>query len=186
MGPNNNVQNLDFVRTPFKRGQCGTVVALDVEMIYTTGGLEVAKVTLLDQHLNVLIREFVKPTNQILDYNTQFSGIKEEDIQGATKKLSDIHDLLLEYIHRWTIIVGHSLENDLKALRLIHHTVVDTAIVCEKDGYKPSLKKLSKLYLNKDVAREDKTATPLKVMQKIIENPVLLTATESSSVSPYV
>ena len=98
--------------------------------------------------------------NQIFDYNTQFSGIKEEDIQGATKKLSDIHDLLLEYIHRWTITVGHSLENDFKALRLICSNVVDTAIVCQKDCYKLSLKKLSKLYLNKDVAREDKAATP--------------------------
>ena len=66
MGPNNNVQNKDFAPTPLKRGERGTVVAFDVEMIYTTGGLEVAKVTLLDQHLNVLIREFVKPTNQIL------------------------------------------------------------------------------------------------------------------------
>ena len=81
MGPNNNVQSQDFAPTPLKRGERGTVVAFDVEMIYTTGGLEVAKVTLLDQHLNVLIREFVKPTNQIFDYNTQFSGIKEEDIQ---------------------------------------------------------------------------------------------------------
>ena len=72
-----------------------------------------------------MIREFVKPTNQIFENNRQFSGIKEEDIQGATKKLSDIHDLLLEYIRRWTIIVGHSLENDFKALRLIHSNVVD-------------------------------------------------------------
>ena len=54
--------------------------------------------------------------------------------------LSDVQEELLRHIHADTIIVGHSLENDLKALRIIHSNVVDTSVVFKQNKYKRSLK----------------------------------------------
>lgn len=43
--------------------------------------------------------------------------------------LKDVRDKLGEILDQETILVGHGLENDLKALRLVHLSVIDTAIV---------------------------------------------------------
>lgn len=51
-----------------------------------------------------------------------------------------------------TILMGHSLESDLKALKLIHTSVVDTSLVFpHKMGlpYKRALKNLLKEYCQK-------------------------------------
>ncbi|VDN44153.1 unnamed protein product, partial [Gongylonema pulchrum] len=34
-----------------------------------------------------------------------------------------------ELVNSETILIGHSLESDLKAMRLVHHRVVDTSVV---------------------------------------------------------
>lgn len=45
-----------------------------------------------------------------------------------------------------TILIGHSLESDLKAMRLVHHKIVDTSIVFPHrlgPPYKRALKTLA-------------------------------------------
>ena len=130
--------------TTQEQSNARNIVALKCEMVFTCGGLEVAKVSLVDSDLSVLVDTYVRPTNKITDLNTAFSGITDEHMQKATETLSSVQDLLLGHIHRDTIIVGHSLECDLKALRMIHLKVVDTAVVyLNAQGCKVSLKKLS-------------------------------------------
>lgn len=54
----------------------------------------------------------------------------------------------MNYINNDTIIVGHSLENDFHALKIIHNLVIDTSILFPKPcGYKFSLKTLAYTYL---------------------------------------
>ena len=63
------------------------------------------------------------------DYNTRFSGVAEESFSKATLSLASIRKALDNLINRETILVGHALDNDLKAMRIVHKRCVDTAIL---------------------------------------------------------
>ncbi|XP_019127923.2 RNA exonuclease 1 homolog [Larimichthys crocea] len=107
----------------------GGVFALDCEMCYTKQGLELTRVTVIDSELKVIYDTFVKPESKVVDYNTRFSGVTEEDLESATISLRDVQAVLLSMFSAESILIGHSLESDLLALKLIHSSVVDTAIV---------------------------------------------------------
>ncbi|XP_068095994.1 RNA exonuclease 1 homolog [Hyperolius riggenbachi] len=105
------------------------IFAVDCEMSYTTQGLELTRVTVVNHNLQVVYDTFVKPDNEIIDYNTKLSGITEEHLKNITTSIRDVQAILLNLFSAETILIGHSLENDLIALKLIHDTVVDTSIV---------------------------------------------------------
>ncbi|XP_065811797.1 RNA exonuclease 1 homolog [Labrus bergylta] len=107
----------------------GGVFALDCEMCYTKQGLELTRVTVIDSEMKVIYDTFVKPESKVVDYNTRFSGVTEEDLEDVTISLRDVQAVLLSMFSAESILIGHSLESDLLALKLIHSTVVDTAIV---------------------------------------------------------
>lgn len=82
----------------------------------------------------------------------RFSGITEENMKNVTTTLLDVQATLLTMFSEKTILVGHSLESDFKALRLLHGTVVDTSVMFpHKNGYpqKRALKNLCSEYLRK-------------------------------------
>ncbi|EDO42529.1 predicted protein [Nematostella vectensis] len=110
-------------------GNLKKVFSLDCEMCYTKDGLELTRVTVVDWKLDNVYDTFVSPDNPILDYNTRFSGVTEECLRGVTTSLREVQAVLLSMIHRDTILVGHSLESDLIALKLVHSSVVDTSVV---------------------------------------------------------
>ncbi|XP_077331948.1 RNA exonuclease 1 homolog isoform X1 [Lithobates pipiens] len=125
-------ENLDgFVKTFDKLNESESpgVYALDCEMCYTTKGLELTRVTVINSQLKVVYDTFVQPDNKIVDYNTRFSGVTEEDLENTQITLRDVQAVLLCMFSCDTILLGHSLESDLFALKLIHLTVVDTAVV---------------------------------------------------------
>ena len=99
-------------------------------MVQTTAGLSLARLTVVDSNGAVVLDAHVKPPGTLLDTNLRFSGVKVEDIENATFDVHSVREALREYIDEETVIVGHGLENDLKALRLIHPKCIDTAIVC--------------------------------------------------------
>lgn len=87
----------------------------------------------------------------IIFYN-RFSGITEEDMKDVTTTMLDVQATLLTMFSSETILVGHSLESDFKALKLLHDTVVDTSVMFpHKNGYpqKRALKNLCSEYLRK-------------------------------------
>ena len=47
------------------------VFALDCEMCYTTNGIELTRVTVINEDGSNIYESFVKPDNPILDYNTR-------------------------------------------------------------------------------------------------------------------
>ncbi|XP_022594856.1 RNA exonuclease 1 homolog [Seriola dumerili] len=114
---------------PLPPGGNGGVFALDCEMCYTKQGLELTRVTVIDSEMKVIYDTFVKPESKVVDYNTRFSGVTEEDLESATITLRDVQAVLLSMFSAESILIGHSLESDLLALKLIHSSVVDTAIV---------------------------------------------------------
>lgn len=124
-------QKMPFVSAPARDINGSKIrhklVALDCEMGYTTAGMELIRLTVVDEQKNKLLDELVLPSNMIIDLNTRFSGVKT--LEGAKYDLDGIRKKLFEYVDQDTIIVGHGLENDMCALRLVHTKVVDTVIV---------------------------------------------------------
>ncbi|XP_012063999.1 PREDICTED: RNA exonuclease 1 homolog [Atta cephalotes] len=150
------------------------VYALDCEMCYTTQGLELTRVTIVDEDCKVIYETLVKPQNPIIDYNTRFSGITEEDMKDVTTNILDVQATLLTMFSDKTILVGHSLESDFKALKLLHDTVVDTSIMFpHRNGYpqKRALKNLCSEYLRKiiqnDVGGHDSKEDAIACMELI-------------------
>ncbi|KAG1806725.1 ribonuclease H-like protein [Suillus plorans] len=128
------------------------VVALDCEMIYTTGGMRVARVSVVDGSGKQVFDELVRMDDgvEVIDYNTRFSGITQEEHAQATLSLSSIRKSLDAFINHHTIIIGHALHNDLNTLRIIHHQCVDTAIIFPHRAgppYRRSLRDLAKEHL---------------------------------------
>ncbi|XP_048850083.1 RNA exonuclease 1 homolog isoform X3 [Brienomyrus brachyistius] len=103
-------------RPPTEIGSPG-VFALNCDVCYTSQGLELLRVTLVNSNLQVIYDAFVKPDSEVIDYNTRFSGISEEDVSSASFSLRDVQSVLLSFISADTILIGHSLENDLCALK---------------------------------------------------------------------
>lgn len=50
-------------------------------------------------------------------------------LKNEKRTLRDIQAVILSMFHSKTILIGHSLESDLKALKLIHSLVVDTSVL---------------------------------------------------------
>lgn len=134
------------------------VYALDCEMCYTSEGLELTKITVVATDGRLVYDCYVKPDNEIVDYNTRFSGITAKDLSkkscNVVKSLREVQNDLCGFINADTILIGHGLENDLRALRLIHSTAIDTAVTFPHHfglPFKRSLKSLTSSYLNRDI-----------------------------------
>lgn len=89
----------------------------------------------------------------------RFSGISEKDMKDVTTSLLDVQATFLSMFSSKTILVGHSLESDFKALKLLHKTVVDTSVMFpHKNGppFKRALKNLCSEHLRKIIQNDGK------------------------------
>lgn len=73
-------------------------------------------------------------------------------LQSVETRIEDIQVRLLSMIDENDIIVGHSLENDLRALRIVHDKIIDTSVLFRgTNGRKFSLKHLSNVLMQKKI-----------------------------------
>ncbi|GAB7363775.1 hypothetical protein MBLNU230_g4343t1 [Neophaeotheca triangularis] len=137
-----------------------TIYAIDCEMCITSpeGVLppvsSLTRITLVDWEGKVVLDEFVKPKDPVTDYLTAYSGVTAAKLEGVTTTMEDIQKKLLEIITPQTILVGQSLNGDLKALQFTHPFIIDTALVFphpKGPPLKSSLKFLAKKYLGRDI-----------------------------------
>ncbi|POS84591.1 hypothetical protein EPUL_003462 [Erysiphe pulchra] len=168
---------LNFQTTPPNSNEARTKqpVCLDGEMGYTVNGLELIRLTATSwPDGQDLFDVLVRPLGPILDLNSRYSGVYPEHMANALPwtpnqplpKNSKSHllpilpsvvearSLLFSYLSPSTPLIGHGLENDLNAIRVIHPTIIDTAFLFpHKLGlpYRNSLKSLARKYLNRTI-----------------------------------
>ncbi|CAG4955940.1 unnamed protein product [Colias eurytheme] len=147
------------------RSPRGGIYAIDTEMCYTTAGLELASIAVIAADGRLVYRSLVKPSSPVVDHNTRFSGIRPRDLARATKTLRDVQNDILGFVGNDTILIGHALDNDLRALKLLHSAVVDTcALYPHSRGFplRRSLRALSQELLGRSVQRSSSGHSPLE------------------------
>lgn len=130
------------------------LVAVDCEMCITTAGYELARVSAVGADGSVLLDRLVAPANPVVDYNTRFSGIDETTLAGVTTTLADAQAAMLDLVHEHTVLIGHALENDLRALRLLHERVVDTGVLFPHPRgppFRTALRRLTEKFLKRTI-----------------------------------
>lgn len=134
-------------------------VALDCEMVGVgSNGQDdmLARVSIVNQHGDVLIDKYVKPREKVIDYRTRVSGIRPKDIENGVD-FERVQNEVINILHD-KILVGHAINNDLGVLFIKHPSkyIRDTAkyrplAKLVANGATPSLKRLSKAILGVDI-----------------------------------
>lgn len=141
-----------FVRTRPRKNppldELPGIYGLDCEMCYTTTGLELARVTVVARDGKLVYDSLVRPESEVIDYNTRFSGVSARDYTNGkcVKSLREVQNDLMGFVKADTILIGHGLENDLRALKMIHTTCIDTSVIFPHHfglPYRRSLKSLA-------------------------------------------
>ncbi|KAF4503960.1 hypothetical protein G6O67_008585 [Ophiocordyceps sinensis] len=145
----------NFVETPQNElAPIDRAVCFDCEMGYTVHGMELVRLTATSWPTGKeLLDVLVQPKGEVLDLNSRYSGVWPDDLalaelwtgqeippltddgDGAQKKLKKVQspaaarDLLFSLISPDTPLIGHGLENDLNACRIVHPTLIDTVLL---------------------------------------------------------
>ncbi|KAJ7762487.1 ribonuclease H [Mycena metata] len=174
------------------------VYCIDCEMCLTEDGKELTRVCLIDFQSGIVVYDqLVKPSKPILDYLTRWSGITAEQLGPVTTTLAQVQAHILRLLsppaanpfsatsssstpYLTPILVGHSLESDLKALKLCHPMCIDTAVLYHHPRgrpLKPGLAWLTKKWCGREIQTggegghdpEEDARACLELLQKKIE-----------------
>ncbi|OAV86828.1 hypothetical protein PTTG_04709 [Puccinia triticina 1-1 BBBD Race 1] len=147
--------------TMLTKAQQQNYVAIDCEMVGVgpNGSVSaLARVSIVDFHGNVLLDEYVKPTQPVTQYRTWVSGIRPKHLRNARgfKAVTKIVSRLIDK----KILVGHAIHHDLQALAMKHppDLIRDTStyqpLLTLAKTDRPSLKKLAKLILDLQIQQK--------------------------------
>ncbi|XP_038069116.1 uncharacterized exonuclease C637.09-like [Patiria miniata] len=135
-------------------GDKSPIISVDCEMCVTKKGSELTRVSLVDEKHHVLYNSLVKPHNPIIDYVTRYSGITKQLLDPVTVRLEDVQRDIIALLPSDAILVGQSLENDLRALKLYHPHVIDTSNLFT-GSYRVALRKLAWKYLGVTIQEQE-------------------------------
>ena len=129
------------------------VLSLDCEMAFTSLGYEMIRLTIVDFFTGeTLFDHVIQPVGEIVDLNSDFSGVHEIDRTKCPTYREAIDMFLSEkLINKNSILIGHGLENDLNVMRIFHNKVIDTAVLYSKTKFKVSLKNLAFEFLSRKI-----------------------------------
>lgn len=156
--------------------------ALDCEMVQGVKDAKLlARVSIVDEHYNLVLDTLVKPQEKIRNYVTRYSGITKEMLDPVDITLADVKKILKKVIPRDAILCGQSLSNDLIALKTFHPYIIDTSVIYNLTGLravKTGLAALSGNFLGETIQNsrsghcsiEDARATMKLVNHKLDKN----------------
>lgn len=101
--------------------QVGKFVAIDCEMVGVgpEGAVSaLARVSLVNFHGQVILDRYVRPVERIVDFRTEYSGIRPHHLKEAIS-LREAQEEVCRLIEG-NVLIGHSLVNDFKVLMLNH------------------------------------------------------------------
>lgn len=134
---------------------CSPMFGVDCEMCLTSiGKLELTSISVVDENCELIYHTLVLPYNEVVNFLTKFSGITPCMLQHVTKRLEDVQQDLRKLLPPNAILVGHSLNNDLSAMKMMHPYVIDSALAYNLTGQyhlSTSLRVLSKTFLSWDI-----------------------------------
>lgn len=99
-----------------------TIISIDCEMVGVGPDSKsaLARVCIIDYDGEVVFDEFSRPAEEITDYRTTISGITFKDIFADDVKSVEEVCKVVRNLVKDKIIVGHSLNHDLKSLYIQH------------------------------------------------------------------
>lgn len=162
-------------------------IALDCEMVGDVNNRNVlARVSIVDEDLNVLYDTFVHPLVRIGNYRTFKTGITAQDVSNG-RGFYRVQNEVRSFLDRAYAIVGHSLHHDFAALQIDIDEYDDKIQQIQKfplfvrigrrlcGGSTPGLRTLTQHFLGYDIQQgphcsiEDATAS-MKLFLKFMSN----------------
>ena len=118
-------------------------LALDCEMVGLSGGRdELARLSVVDFLTGeVLMDQLVVPTERVTNWRTRYSGITRAAMESARRAGLTLNGwpvaraVLFALADADTVLVGHSLNHDLKVLRVAHSRVVDSQVLYAEEVF---------------------------------------------------
>jgi len=139
-------------------------IAIDCEMCETndpitgvTDGKALCRVSIINASNpeEILLDSLVKPQYPIIDDRFRIHGIHGSSLENVQFTLKHAQKFLKALCSEETVIIGHAVHNDLVALKLIHHCVVDSSLlftIRDQPNAACSLKDLSMTILGKKMS----------------------------------
>ncbi|XP_057372770.1 uncharacterized protein LOC130693610 [Daphnia carinata] len=155
-------------RSPMFSIDCEWCICVD-------GSYGLARVAVVDENLKTLYHTYVKPDVEIADYLTRYSGITEELLRDVEKRPCDVQQDLRNLLPSDAILVGQSLQSDLKALKLFHPYIIDTSVIFNMTGtrsFKSKLKVLAASFCGRQIQNSmdghDPTEDAIAAMELVL------------------
>ncbi|KAI1787109.1 ribonuclease H-like protein [Ganoderma leucocontextum] len=160
------------------------IYAMDCEMCLTEGGKQLARICIIDYTSGIVVYDqLVKPSKPVTDYLTRWSGITAEGLESATTTFDEVqaHVLSVLSVSPTPVLLGHSLESDLQALKICHPRCIDTAVIYHHPRgrpLKPGLAWLTKKWCGREIQNrgegghdpEEDAQACLDLLRKKVEN----------------
>ncbi|KAH9837573.1 uncharacterized protein C8Q71DRAFT_753278 [Rhodofomes roseus] len=133
------------------------IYAIDCEMCVTEDGKELTRVCMIEYDSGIVVYDqLVKPSKPIQDYLTRWSGITAEALDPVTTTFEEVQTHILNILSATPtpVLLGHSLESDLKALKICHPLCIDTSVIYHHPRgrpFKPGLAWLTKKWCGREI-----------------------------------
>lgn len=124
------------------------VLGIDCEMVYAKDDTDaLARVSVVSCSGVIYDAHVRRKPEHVLDFRTRISGVEAHHLlpENGALPFEEVQKQVLDLISAETILVGHSLHKDLRALKIQHTKIVDTALVFGVQGNQRRRHKLNSL-----------------------------------------